>query len=131
MTNKAYLVDKNFIKKCIDLSKLSLKNGDAPFGSLVTKNNKIVAKSTNSASDRTSDHAEILALHFAAQKLKTTDLSDCVLYSNCEPYPMCSFMAREYKVKKVVFALPSPYVGGFSKWGILQDTEIEMFAPFF
>jgi tRNA(adenine34) deaminase len=40
-------------------------------------------------------------------------------------------MIREYKIKKVVFALPSPFMGGFSKWNILQDDELAEFPPFF
>ena len=44
---------------------------------------------------------------------------------------MCSFMIREYKIKRVVFALHSPYMGGFSRWPILKDTELSKLSPFF
>lgn len=44
---------------------------------------------------------------------------------------MCSFMIREYKMKRVVFALPSLYVGGYSQWPILQDTELSILKPIF
>lgn len=36
-----------------------------------------------------------------------------------------------HKIDKVVFALPSPFIGGFSKWNILEDEELEKFPPFF
>lgn len=123
--------DEKFIKRCIELSKESVAKGDAPFGSLITYNGKILAESINSASNRVSDHAEILVLDKAHKKLGTSDLSQCTLYTNCEPCPMCSFMIREYKIKKVVFALASPYMGGFSKWKILQDKELTTLLPFF
>jgi tRNA(adenine34) deaminase len=40
-------------------------------------------------------------------------------------------MIREYKISRVVFALHSPFMGGYTKWGILQDDELEKFKPFF
>ena len=124
-------LDAKFIRKCIKLSEQSLENRGAPFGALIVKDGKIIADSINNAQKRVSDHAEILALDKAHKKLGTSNLVDCVLYSNCEPCPMCSFMIREYKIKKVVFALPSLYMGGYSKWKILQDEELSKFEDFF
>ena len=92
--------DKKFIQKCIEISEESKKRGDAPFGSLIVKNGIIISESINNAQSRVSDHAEIIALHKAHQNLGTQNLSECTLYTNCEPCPMCSFMIREYKIKK-------------------------------
>ncbi len=44
---------------------------------------------------------------------------------------MCSFMMRELKFKKVVFAMESPDMGGFSRWNILQDEGLVKFYPIF
>lgn len=123
--------DKRFIARCIELSKEALARGDGPFGSLVARDGFVIAEGVNDAQSRVSDHAEVLALHHAQAALGTTNLTGCTLYTNCEPCPMCAFMAREYKVSRVVFALPSPFVGGYTKWPILQDTEMTGFAPFF
>ena len=123
--------DKKFVRKCIELSEQSFKNGGAPFGSLIVRDEKIFADSINNAQNRISDHAEILTLDKAHKKKGTSNLDDCILYSNCEPCPMCSFMIREYRIKKVVFALPSLYMGGYSKWKILQDEELSKFKDFF
>jgi tRNA(adenine34) deaminase len=119
------------MKRCIELSQISIDNGDAPFGSLIAKGNILVAEGINAANSKVSEHAEITALHNAHQVLSTSDLSDCTLYTSCEPCPMCSFMIREYKIGRVVFALPSLYMGGYSKWKILQDTELAKFNLFF
>lgn len=123
--------DQKMILLCIDLSQKALDKGDLPFGSVITKNGKIIAQASNDKNTKTNYHAEILALNRATDSLGTTDLSECTLYTNCEPCPMCSFMIREHKVKKVVFALPSPFMGGHSKWNILADTELSHFSPFF
>lgn len=123
--------DEFFIRRCIELSQLSIDSGDAPFGSVITKDGKLIAESCNDKNNRVSNHAEILALNKASAALGTPDLYNCTLYSNCEPCPMCSFMIREHKIKKVVFALPSPFMGGFSKWNILEDAELNHFPPYF
>lgn len=123
--------DEYFIRKCIELSKKSMEEGGAPFGALIVRNGEIIADSLNNAQSRVSDHAEILVLDKAHKKLEKADLSDCILYSNCEPCPMCSFMAREYKIKKIVFSVNSPLMGGFSKWKIMQDEELTRCNGFF
>jgi len=124
-------LDEKFIRRCIELSDLSVASGDAPFGAMVVRDEEVIAESMNGMTQRVSDHAEVLALHLAGQKLGSNDLSDCTLYSNCEPCPMCAFMAREYRVKKIVFAMKSPFMGGYSRWNIMQDEGLLTFKPFF
>lgn len=123
--------DEKFILKCIELSKDSMKKGGAPFGALIVKEGKILVDSVNNAQNRVSDHAELLVLDKAHKLLGNSNLSSCTLYSNCEPCPMCAFMSREYKIKKVVFAVHSRAMGGFSKWKILQDEELFTMPAFF
>ena len=131
MPSKHSQDDERFIRKCIELSEKAIAAGDGPFGSIVVKDGAIISEGVNDAQSRTSDHAEILALNKAHQKLQKQDLTSHTLYTNCEPCPMCSFMIREYKISKVVFALPSPFMGGYSKWKILEDPELIHFPPFF
>ncbi len=123
--------DQQIIKKCIELAKNGLQQGQAPFTSIITKDGQIIAESTNGSKDKISDHAEILVLDKAHKALESPDLSSCTLYSICEPCPMCAFMIREYRISKVVFALSSPFMGGYSKWSILQDEEITQFKDYF
>src|SRR5262245_44311989 len=116
--------DEKFMLRCIELSQESVKSGDAAFGSLIAIGETLIAEGLNDCKTKISEHAEIVALNNAHKALGTPDLSSCTLYTSCEPCPMCSFMIREYKIKRVVFALPSLYVGGYSKWPILQDAEL-------
>ncbi|MDM5270710.1 nucleoside deaminase [Sulfurovum sp. zt1-1] len=123
---------EKFIKRCIELAQEALDTGDNPFGSVVVKDNEIIAEARNSSlHDDITDHAEIIAMRKAKQVLGTSDLSGCILYSNCEPCPMCSFMMREQKIKEVVFALRTPHMGGYSRWDILQDEGLTRYAPVF
>ena len=125
--------DEFYIKKCIKLAEESIKKGEAPFGSLIVKDGKIIVAVTN-ANEKKCDvtsHAEIMAMRKAQKKLNSKDLKDCEIYSNCEPCPMCSFMMRELHFKKVVFGVRSPNMGGQSKWNILQDKGLSKIKPFF
>lgn len=84
MNNKA-------IEKSIELSEISIEKGGGPFGAVIIKNGEIIAEAHNTVTitnDPTA-HAEINAIRQACQKLNTFDLSDCEIYSSCEPCPMC------------------------------------------
>lgn len=62
-----------------------------PFGAVIVKDGKVIAKSANTVTlknDPTA-HAEVSAIRLACRKLKTFDLSGCVIYTSCEPCPMC------------------------------------------
>jgi len=123
--------DRTFMLRCIELARKSWEKGDAPFGSLIARGEELISEGENEATTRIFEHAEIRALGNAQKKLNTSDLSGCTLYTSCEPCPMCSFMIREYKISRVVYALPSPFMGGHTKWPILQDEELDQFPPFF
>ena len=125
--------DEELMLRCVALAEQSVDMGEAPFGSLITKNDEIVVESIN-GTKRDNDivsHAEILVIRKAQQKFKTANFCGFTLYSNCEPCPMCSFMIREARFSRVVFALHSSYVGGYTTWQILQDQDLERFSDFF
>jgi tRNA(adenine34) deaminase len=119
---------ESYIRTCIKLAEQSISSGEAPFGSLIVRNDQIIAKATNAnrAENDVSRHAEIMAMRIAQAKLGR-DLSDCEIYSNCEPCPMCSLMIRELGIKKVVFGVKSPHMGGHSRWNILGDAILSKF----
>lgn len=67
------------------------KGHGGPFGCVIVKDGKVVAKSHNRVlknKDATS-HGEMEAIRLASKKLKTHDLSGCELYTTGEPCPMC------------------------------------------
>ncbi len=126
------MIDEKHIRRCIELSQESFLQGDNPFGSVIAKGDVVLVEARNKIKEHdVTQHAEIVAMKEAQKKLKTNDLSEYTIYSNCEPCPMCSFMMRELKFKKVVFAMESPDMGGFSRWNILQDEGLVKFYPIF
>lgn len=111
-----------FIQKCIDLARLSLENGDWPFGAVLVSDGKVIAEAINTAKQDITGHAEVNAVRAALNENPNLNLSRCTIYSNFEPCPMCSFIIREHGIGRVVYALPSPFWGGVSRWPILTDT---------
>ncbi len=96
-----------FLQQAIDLAVNNAKTGDGgPYGAVIAKDNQIVAASSNQvtrANDPTA-HAEIMAIRLACQKLNNFQLRGCILYSSCEPCPMCLGAIYWAKLAKVYFA---------------------------
>jgi len=99
--------DKYFIKEAINLALENVKSGNGgPFGAIVVKNGKIIATGTNSVTSENDPtaHAEVTAIRNACKELKTYQLEDCVIYSSCEPCPMCLGAIYWARPLKLVFA---------------------------
>ena len=79
--------------------------GEYPFGAVVVKGDKVIAKSRNRVGvgpDPTA-HAEVGAIRNAAKKLKTRYLRGCVLYSTTEPCAMCTSAVVWANMEGIVF----------------------------
>lgn len=98
---------KLFLQEAIDISIENVtKNTGGPFGAVVVKNNEIIARGYNSVTtlhDPTA-HAEIQAIRKACEHLQSEDLSDCTIYSSCEPCPMCLGAIYWSRVQSLYFA---------------------------
>lgn len=81
----------DFMREAIDLSIWNIDNDGGPFGAVIVKDGKIIARGVNrvTASVDPTAHAEVSAIREAAKVLGTFDLSGCEIYSSCEPCPMC------------------------------------------
>ena len=82
---------KAIMDEVIDLSIDNVNNGGGPFSAAIVKDGKIIATGANrvTATHDPTAHAEVTAIRNACKVLDTYDLSDCVIYSSCEPCPMC------------------------------------------
>lgn len=94
----------NFMLRAIELSQLGMESGQGgPFGCVIVKDGKIVGEGSNavtSSNDPTA-HAEVVAIRDACKNLNTFQLDGCILYTSCEPCPMCLgaiYWARPDKV---------------------------------
>lgn len=81
-----------FMEEAVKLADEGMReNRGGPFGCVIVRRGEIVARGNNgvTATNDPTAHAEITAIRDACQKLKTFQLSDCELYTSCEPCPMC------------------------------------------
>ncbi len=83
--------DERFMQLAIDASVENVRNGGGPFGAVIVKNGELVATGVNrvTANNDPTAHAEVSAIRNACQKLGTFKLDGCVIYTSCEPCPMC------------------------------------------
>ena len=76
-----------------------------PFGAVIVRNGEIISTSHNEVV-KTNDptaHAEVVAIRKASSLLGRFDLSDCEIYSSCEPCPMCFAAIHWAKIKKLYY----------------------------
>jgi guanine deaminase len=98
--------DRKLLRKAIGIAAKGINSGGGPFGAVLSKDGKIISQSNNRVVlniDPTA-HAEILVIREAAGLLKTHDLSGCVMYTSCEPCPMCLGAIYWSGIRKVVYA---------------------------
>lgn len=99
------LEDKSFMRLALKKAAQGTLKGQTPFGACIVRRGKVVALSHNRvwrATDITA-HAEIQAIRSACRKLNTVLLSDCVIYSTCEPCPMCFSACHWAGIKEIYF----------------------------
>lgn len=96
-----------FLQRCLDLAQQqALVAGGGPFAALVVKNGEIIAEGCNAVTgscDPTA-HAEVVAIRKACTALHDFQLHDCIVYSSCEPCPMCLGAIFWARPKAVYFA---------------------------
>ena len=95
---------EKLMKEAVDIALKGMNNNEGgPFGCIVVKDNTIVGRGSNkviSTNDPTA-HAEVMAIRDACKNLNSFQLEGCVIYTTCEPCPMCLgaiYWARPDKV---------------------------------
>ncbi|MGN6638734.1 MAG: nucleoside deaminase, partial [Mucilaginibacter sp.] len=83
---------EKFMRIAIELSEQNVKQGmGGPFGAVIVKDGEIIAQSANQVipqNDPTA-HAEVSAIRLACKQLGSYNLQGCIIYTSCEPCPMC------------------------------------------
>jgi guanine deaminase len=96
-----------FMREAIEEARNGMLSGEGgPFGALVLRSGEIIGRAHNEvlALNDPTAHAEILAIRRAASSLGRFDLSDCEIYSSCEPCPMCFAAIHWAKIHSLYYA---------------------------
>ncbi|MEW8498774.1 MAG: nucleoside deaminase, partial [Candidatus Thiodiazotropha taylori] len=84
---------------------LTLGHG-GPFGAVIVQENQIIGAGWNQVvhlNDPTA-HAEMQAIRKACQHQQNFNLSGAILYTTCEPCPMCLSAAYWARIERLVYA---------------------------
>lgn len=97
---------KEYLRQAIELAYANDEQGGRPFGAVVVKDGKIIARAVNEivgTNDPTA-HAELLAIRAASQHLGSPRLEGCAVYASGHPCPMCMGAMRLAGIQEVTYA---------------------------
>lgn len=123
--------------------------GQTPFGACIVRDGKVIALAHNRVWDTCDPtaHAEVQAIRQASQGVDCIDLTGAVVYSTCEPCPMCFAACHWARVSRIVYAasIADAQLAGFNELkisnhemkriggaameitdGVLRDQAVEM-----
>jgi tRNA(adenine34) deaminase len=123
--------DTDWMRLCLKLGKQALQAGEAPVGSVIIKNGKVIGAGLEAAKSKNdiTCHAEIEAIR-DAMRHGQTDLTDAVLYTTHEPCLMCSYVIRHHKIARVAIGIPVPEAGGYtSLFPVLTTRQVAPWGP--
>lgn len=126
------------------------RENEVPIGAVIECGGEIVGSAHNrveSTNDPTA-HAEMLAITQASDAIKNWRLNEATLYVTKEPCPMCSGASMMSRLKRVVYAVPDPKMGGLGglydvnsyptinhslelEMGVLRDECLALLQAFF
>lgn len=126
------------------------KQNEVPIGAIIECEGEVIGSAHNqveAANDPTA-HAEMLAITQASRAIENWRLNEATLYVTKEPCPMCSGATMMSRLKRVVYAVPDPKMGGLGgvydvnsyptinhsldvEIGVLQEDCLQLLQAFF
>lgn len=105
-------MEDKYLETLIKLSKKAAKKNDVPIAALIVDNQtgKIISKAynTRNITQKTLNHAEIIAIQKANKKISLWRLNNCTLYVTIEPCEMCKAIIKESRISQVYYLLEKP-----------------------
>jgi len=99
--------EEKFMQEAIALSLQGMNaNEGGPFGCVIVKDDAIIGRGNNKVTtlnDPTA-HAEVVAIRDACKNIGNFQLTDCEVYTSCEPCPMCLGAIYWARPKAIYFA---------------------------
>ena len=121
---------EEFMSEAVKAALKGMNNNEGgPFGCIVVKDGKIIGHGNNkvtSTNDPTA-HAEVMAIREACKALNSFQLDECILYTSCEPCPMCLGAIYWARPKKVYYGCTKTDAAkiGFDDSFIYKELDLE------
>lgn len=131
METNQELLDISFLQQAIEQGRSGMRaNQGGPFGCIVVKDGQVIGRGNNKVTTHNDPtaHAEVVAIREACQFLNSFQLEGCVLYTSCEPCPMCLGAIYWARPDRMVFAasrLDAAY-GGFDDDFIYRELVLPL-----
>lgn len=97
--------EERWMREAIAAARAGIAAGQTPFGTAIVRGGELLAAAHNQvwASGDPTAHAEVAAIRLAAARLGAISLAGCVLYSTCEPCPMCMAAIHWARLDRAVY----------------------------
>jgi len=97
---------KDFLQQAVQLARDNVAQCGGPFGALIVRQGLVIATGVNrvTANLDPTAHAEVMAIRQACERLQDFQLADAILYTSCEPCPMCLGAIYWSRLQAVYFA---------------------------
>lgn len=94
-----------FMEIALEEAKKAYRKGEVPIGAVLVVDGKIIAKAHNlrEIEQQALNHAEILVIKEACEKIGFWRLDNSFLYSTVEPCVMCSGAIIQARVENVIY----------------------------
>lgn len=105
--------DEQFMKEALAFARIAFSEQEVPVGAVVVREGRMLGRGRNrreALSDPT-HHAEIEAIREAASAAQSWRLEGAILYTTCEPCPMCAGAAVNARISRIVYGCADPKAG--------------------
>lgn len=98
--------DRRWLEAVVERARRNVAAGGGPFAAVVVEDGRVSGEGANrvTVDNDPTAHAEVCAIRAAATARGDFRLHGTVLYTSCEPWPMCLAAALWARVGRVVFA---------------------------
>ncbi len=96
-----------YMAQAIELARENVRSGTGgPFAAIVVRDNRVLASGTNrvTAENDPTAHAEVLAIRGACRTVQDFQLTGAIIYTTCEPCPMCLGAIYWARIDRIYFA---------------------------
>ena len=102
-------MDDIYIDLAIEEAKKAFNNNEVPVGAVIVRNNSVISAAHNMklGTKNSLNHAEMIALNDAINKIGDWRLNECEMYITLEPCPMCAGAISQSRIKKIYIGTKS------------------------
>ena len=120
--------DRDHMRHAIELMRKAgvLEKTGGPFGCVIVRDGQVLAATGNSVlrDNDPSAHAEVNAIRAACKKVNAPNLKGAVMYTSCEPCPMCYSTAYWARISRIYYAAAwTDYADLFDDSNISMDMK--------